>query len=217
MPAAEAREALEAVLSARHYTGVFGLISLAGFFWIGANFADAVAHCLNRVHGVGDCGYVCTRRKAFGVVIGGAGLFIVAAVAGASTLVAGLESGLRTSVEIAWVRPWLGYVVAFAAALVLFLLLYRVLPNAGQHLGDVWPGALVAAVLFVLLGQAFPLYLWLVGGANRYGAAFGLVWLLVTWFAALGHVLLFGAYVNATLMRRTGRRRADSPEQTVHP
>ena len=27
--------------------------------------------------------------------------------------------------------------------------------------------------------------------------------LLVTWFAALGHVLLFGAYVNATLMRRS--------------
>jgi uncharacterized BrkB/YihY/UPF0761 family membrane protein len=50
----------------------------------------------------------------------------------------------------------------------------------------------VAAALFVLLGQVFPLYLWLVGGVNRYGVAFGLVSLLVTWFAALGHVLLFG-------------------------
>ncbi len=211
VPAAGAREALEALVSVRRYGGWIGVLSLLGFLWIGTNFADAIAHCLNRVHGVPDCGYVCTRRKAFGLVIGASGLFLVAAVAGASTLFAALEAGLRSAADEAGaIYTWLGYGIAFATAAGLFLVLYRILPNAGQRVRDVWPGALVAAALFVLLGQIFPLYLWLVGGVNRYGAAFGLVWLLVTWFAALGHVLLFGAYVNVTLMRRARRGRGET-------
>jgi uncharacterized BrkB/YihY/UPF0761 family membrane protein len=62
----------------------------------------------------------------------------------------------------------------------------------------------VAGGLFVLLGQAFPLYLRLIGGVNRFGAAFGLLTLLVAWFAVLAHLLLFGCYVNVTYRRRHG-------------
>jgi uncharacterized BrkB/YihY/UPF0761 family membrane protein len=42
------------------------------------------------------------------------------------------------------------------------------------------------------------------GGVNRYGAAFGLLTLLLAWFAALAHILLFGCYVNVTYRRRRG-------------
>jgi uncharacterized BrkB/YihY/UPF0761 family membrane protein len=62
----------------------------------------------------------------------------------------------------------------------------------------------VAGGLFVALGQAFPLYLRLTGGVNRYGAAFGLLTLLLAWFAVLAHLLLFGCYVNVTYRRRRG-------------
>lgn len=222
LPAPEVGDALEAVISVRSAPGWIGAASLFGFVWIGSNFADAVAHCLNRVHGVPDCGYVCTRRRGFAVVLAIVGLFLAAAAAGVPTLLAGPQapaSGPAPTADPAS-RPLLatlaeaidigripGYAVAGVVAFALFLVLYRVLPNAGQRLGDVWPGALVAAALFVALGQAFPVYLRLAGGANRYGVAFGLAWLLVTWFAALGHVLLFGAYVNVSRMRRRGRDR----------
>ena len=64
----------------------------------------------------------------------------------------------------------------------------------------------MAGALFVLHGQVFPVYLHLTGGLNRFGVAFGLAWLLVTWFAALGHVLLFGSHINATRLRRRQRQ-----------
>lgn len=231
-PDREAGEALDAVISVRSYPGWIGAVSLLGFLWIGTTFADAVAHCLNRVHGVPDCGYVCTRRKGFAVVLGVAGLFMAAAAAGLPTLLAGPRPAITgPDPAIAPVaRPFLGalvgtvdvaripgYAVAFVVAAALFLMLYRVLPNAGQRLGDVWPGALVAGALFVLLGQAFPIYLRLAGGANRFGVAFGLAWLLVTWFGALGHVLLFGAHINATRLRRRQRRTAASPTRLDEP
>jgi uncharacterized BrkB/YihY/UPF0761 family membrane protein len=62
----------------------------------------------------------------------------------------------------------------------------------------------VAGSLFVVLGQAFPLYLRLTGGINRYGAAFGLLTLLLAWFAVLAHILQFGCYVNVTYRRHRG-------------
>jgi uncharacterized BrkB/YihY/UPF0761 family membrane protein len=93
------------------------------------------------------------------------------------------------------------------AATVLFGVVHRAIPNAGQRLGDVWPGTLVGAALFVVLSQAFPLSLRLFGQANRFGAVFGLIWLLVTWFSALTHALLFSTYVNATHLRRRSARR----------
>jgi uncharacterized BrkB/YihY/UPF0761 family membrane protein len=92
------------------------------------------------------------------------------------------------------------YTLALVAATLAFLFIYRLTPNAGQRLRDVWPGAVVAGALFVVLGQAFPLFLRLTGGVNRYGAAFG----LLAWFAVLAHILLFGCYVNVTYRRHRG-------------
>jgi membrane protein len=206
LPTPDARAAVDAVLSVRQVSGWFGFASLLGFIWIGSNFADAVAHCFNQIYGVPDCGYVCTRRKGLAVVIGCAGLLLMAGpAAGVTTwlLGAGRASGAAALGSLA------GYGTAFLTATAFFLLIYRVLPNAGQRFRDVWPGALVAALLFVLLGQIFPLYLRLTGGANRFGAAFGLLWLLVTWLAAFAHLLLFGAYVNARrlALRATKQRR----------
>lgn len=203
LPTPDARAAVDAVLSVRQSSGWFGLVSLLGFFWIGANFADALAHSFNQLYGVADCSYVCTRRKGFAVIVGSAGLLLLAGpTASVATWLLGASHGPAAGGVGAALGPLLGYGTAYLSATGFFLLLYRVLPNAGQRLRDVWPGALTAAFLFVLLGQIFPLYLSLVGGANRYGAAFGLVWLLITWLAAFAYILLFGAFVNANRSRR---------------
>jgi YihY family inner membrane protein len=214
LPSRDAADALEAALAARRHSGWFAAASVLGFAWVGTNFVGALNHCLNRVYGVPDCGFVCTRRRGLLAIAGFAVLFSAAALAAAlPTLFVGRDVGpyFATWALAAGRAQALSYALAVAAAAALFLLVYRVVPTAGQRLGDVWPGALVAAGLFVGLGQAFPLYLRLVGGANRFGAAFGLVSLLVAWFAALAHVLLFGCYVNASYRRRRGRRRGPPP------
>jgi membrane protein len=100
----------------------------------------------------------------------------------------------------------LGYVLAFGSACALFAMLYRVVPNAGQRMRDIWPGTLTASLLFVIMAQIFPIYFRALGGTNRYGAVFGLISLLVAWFYVMAHMLLFGAYVNATHQRRRRAR-----------
>lgn len=205
VPEADADAAIDALLQAREGSGVLGLVGLIGFAWAGSNFVLCLARSLNRVYGAPDRHLVHERLRAVAIVA------VLAVFALAAFFLATLPTlfvrGDVAPVFAAWALAQVelkvaSYLVAVAAALALFFSIYRVLPNAGQRLRDVWPGSATATLLFVLLLQAFPIYLRLVGGASRYGAFFGFIPLLVVWFSALAHVLLFGAYVNASYHRR---------------
>lgn len=221
LPRDSAGDAFAAILSARGNTSWLGALGLVGFAWSGAGFVSCLARSMNRVYGVPGCGYMCERRRGFFVILAFAALFVLAMLsATVPTLFVGrdLPFYLEEWALAAGSVQLLGYALAILATVALFGMLYRVVPNAGQHLGDVWPGTVTAAALFVAIAQAFPLYVRLVGGANRYGAVFGFVSLLVVWLYALAHVLLFGTYVNVTFQRwRRQRGKRPSPPQPPLP
>ncbi len=211
LPRESSGDAFAAILTARRNTNWLGALALVGFAWTGAGFVSCLARSMNRVYGVPGCGYMCERRRGFFVVLAFAALFVLALVsATVPTLFVGrdLPFYLEEWALAAGRVQVLGYVLAVLATVALFGMLYRVVPNAGQRLGDVWPGTLTAAALFVGIAQAFPVYVRLVGGGNRYGAVFGFVSLLVVWLLALAHVLLFGTHVNASYRRWRRQRGA---------
>jgi membrane protein len=201
LPREQTQEALGAVLAAKQNSRFFGALSLLGFAWVGANFVGSLARGMNRIYGVPNRRFVHQRVRDFLVVIVFAVLFLVASV---PSIVAGLfvnnELGaFFDALALASGRvQLLSYGISILGSLALFTVLYRIVPNAGQKMRDVWPGILTAAVLLVALLQVFPIYLRLVGNLNRYGQFFAFVPLIVAWFYLLAHVLLFGAYVNAT-------------------
>ena len=205
LPSSGAREGLDAVLTARRDSAWFGITSALGFAWIGASFISTLARGMNRVYGVPNRHFVHQRARGFAVVVVFGALFAFITIAASlPTLFIGREHNVYFATwTLATSRGQLvSYGLALAASVVLFGVIHRILPNAGQRIADVWPGTLVGAVLFLILTQAFPLYLRLTERVNIYGAVFGVVWLLVTWFHALAHVLLFSTYVNATHKRR---------------
>lgn len=215
LPPEASSDALTAALAARRSSSWLGALSLVGFAWAGTGFVGCLARGMNRIFGVPGCGYMCEKRRGFFVILAFAALFLLA-------LLSSTIPTLFVKQELpAYFQTWtlaagwyqvLGYLVALGATGALFGMLYRVVPNAGQRVRDVWPGTMTAAVLFVVMAQIFPLYLRALGGANRYGAVFGLISLLVAWFYVLAHVLLFGTYVNVTHQRR---RRARMGATTV--
>lgn len=201
LPTKEAKDALDTVLHAKRNSGIFGLLSLVGFTWIGANFMAALGRGMNRIYGVRNRRFVHERMRGVTVIVVFSVLLAVSAFAAAlPTLFVNqdvssyFEQWIITSGSVQMVS----YGLALAAALLLFTTLYRVVPNAGQRVLDVWPGAVVAALLFVLLVQVFPLYIRFVGRRNIYGGTLLFATLLVTWFYIMAHVLLFGTYVNVT-------------------
>ena len=210
-----ATEAFSHALNARSNSGWFGALSLIGFAWVGTSFVSCLARSMNRIYGVRNAGYVNEKQRGFFVITIFAVFFLLTILA--STLPSffvgkDLPLYFQGWALAASTGQFTSYAIAVVSAVVLFATLFRAVPNAGQHLLDVWPGALTAAILFVLMVQIFPLYIRLLGGSNRFGVAFGLVSLIVAWFYILAHLILFSTYINATYQRhrrqRLRRRRA---------
>lgn len=198
-------DAFSTALTARNNSGWLGVISFLGFAWIGTGFISCLARSMNRIYGARSSGYVNEKQRGFLVLSIFSLLFAVSLGATVLTTLF-VRQDLPDAIE-----PWLlataeyqivGYLIGIASALALFLTLYRVIPNAGQRMLDVWPGAVTAAVLFILVTQIFPIYIRITGGGNRYGQILGFVSLLVASLFLTAHIILFGAYINATWQRR---------------
>lgn len=204
LPAGLSDESVDAILSARGRSGIFGLASFAGFVWVGSTFFACLGRTMNAVYGVADPPPVQQRLRGFLVVVAFAVLFLVAVIAAAlpSAFLGvsqnDLPFSLQRSVFVSGAYQVLSYVVAVLTAMLLFGMLFRVVPNARQRVEDVLPGALVTSTLFVMLVQVFPLYFRITRDLNGAGSIFALLPLLLAWFYLLAHFMLFGAFVNAT-------------------
>jgi membrane protein len=94
-------------------------------------------------------------------------------------------------------------VVDFAVATLLFAALFKVLPDAKIAWRDVWVGAGVTALLFVLGKFALGFYL----GRSDIGSAFGVAGslaLILVWIYYSGLILLLGAEFTQVWARSYG-------------
>ncbi len=93
--------------------------------------------------------------------------------------------------------------------------LYKVLPMARIEWRDVWLGAFVTAILFIIGKEALSLYLARAGVGSAYGAAGSLVVLLV-WLFYTYQVLIFGAEFTQVHAKRAGRQIVASRGAHLH-
>lgn len=113
----------------------------------------------------------------------------------------GLCGGRVPPVVEAAVRLALAAVVLVA----LFGILYRVLPNRAQGWRQVWPGAALAVLLWLVLAQLFSVYLAHFNSYNAtYGSIGGIIITLV-FFQYSATVFLLGAELNILLEEKRGR------------
>lgn len=98
--------------------------------------------------------------------------------------------------------------ISLGLATLLFALIYKVLPDVELGLRDVWVGALVTAVLFLLGTYLIGLYLSRSGVASAYGAA-GSIVVILLWVYYSSQVVLFGAEFTIVFAQRYGRPHVD--------
>jgi len=209
-------EAFQQAVDARQNSGWLGLISVVGFAWAGTGFISSIARNINRVYGVPGSGYFSEKRRGFVVILLFTFFFTVSTVLPIVTTFfvnQELPEILQRFILASTSGQLIAYGLSYASAVILFVVIYRILPNAGQTLLDIWPGSLIAGGLFLAMTQAFPIYIRMIGGVGRYGQILGFVTLIVASLYALAHVMLFGAYVNAAYQRRRRQRRRAREER----
>ena len=203
-----ALEAFRGAVESRQNSGILTLASFVAFSWAGTGLISSMSRGMNRIYNVRNATFVKEKQRGFTVIM----LFllfftlaVLASVFPTAVLLLDLPEVLDSIFLTTRFSRFLAYATAFAFTLALFFVIYRIVPNARQTTADVWPGTLIAAALFSVMVQIFPIYIGLVGGVNRYGPLLGLVSLIVVALYFLAHTILFGTYINATWQRRRQR------------
>jgi membrane protein len=200
------RDNIERVINLR---GAVGLVGLIGLLWSASGFFNSLVYNVNRAWPDADArGFLERRLVALGIVVSLAVLLILALAA--TTLVELLprfKVPLAGEVSIYEASYW--SVISIALPLfikfVLFLAIYRWLPNA--QVG--WRAALVGATVATLGWQLVTnIFNWYVSsGLSNYRLVYGSLGAIVAlmfWIYLSGWIALFGAHLTAAIGRARG-------------
>ncbi|MGH2455231.1 MAG: YihY/virulence factor BrkB family protein [Candidatus Limnocylindria bacterium] len=188
-------EVLDAIIEARGGISLFGLIFL---IWGALGVFSAVSR------GIGSAFVSAAPRPFLQDKLVGLALMSITGLLGIASIAIGIATGIvqQAAAEILDRVPggWLalsaiGFVVPLLLIFVAFLVLYRLVPNRPVTLREVWPGAVVATLLWSLLRIGFTYY---ATDVARYDSAFGPVsaaisLLVFLYFASV--IVLLGAEV----------------------
>lgn len=204
-PADVAQPLTKVLDDTRKSAAALGIVGFTLLLVNGSGFFANMESVFNRAYRVPDRGFVMQRLVAIIMLVIAAVLLIL------STSAYGVGNVLATASD--WLfgmvpfevpgRGIFGIVLGSALSILLafatFATLYLVLPNRRHSLKRVLPGSILAAFLFFLILQLFPVYLNLFGQNFQTYAVFGMFLLLMFWCYLLGIILVLGAELNAFL------------------
>ena len=200
---------LDAVLKVRGALGVFGVL---GLLWSGSAIFGAVSRAVNRAWDVhSDRPFFISKPRQLGMAAGVSLLFllslsIVAVVRATDQFIAADVQGLAFLLH--WLTPVVLQGSSFLLTAGMFLLVYKFMPNTKTYWRYIWPGALVAAVLFELAKNLFVLYLSRFASFEDVYGTLTPVIVLSLWTYVSGLILIFGAELSSEygrLRRGLGR------------
>ena len=173
------------------------LVGLAGMAWSASAMVAAARRALNVVWEVRMSRPVVQAKLIDFALLLSIGLLLVASVAGTTALHIFRQISIDRlgplSGDSFFVWTALGLVVPALLALGVFLLLYRYLPAVDVTFRDLWPGALLAALLFEVLQNSFAFYVAHFNNYNLVYGSLGAVLLFLLWAYLATNIMLFGA------------------------
>lgn len=185
-----------------------GILSLLILFWGASNVFAQLQESLNTIWDVEpkpDLGFLHTakdRLLSFGMILVIGFLLLISLVLStALSAIGSAFSGLLPGAD--WIWQIVELAVSFGVITLLFALIYRVLPDVKIAWRDVWMGALVTAVLFVIGKYALSFYLSFQSTSSAYGAAGSLVVFLI-WIYYSAQIFFFGAEFTQVYARLYG-------------
>lgn len=201
VPEANRNDIARALHGTRQYSGIFGLLGLVGLYFSATGLFGTMEQAFAQVFRVKPRGLV--KQRLMGLIM----MLAFAALGGLTILTASLLPALPGLPDLPLPAGLLRgatpvilqVVTGLLAGIVLYTLVFWVVPPKKQDWRHVWPGAVVSGVLFEIVGLVFPLYLTVNSGINVYGQFFATLFVLLTFFYLLGLITVIGAEVNAVL------------------
>ena len=200
-------------------SGTLSVIGLVGLLWAASGVFGAIRSALTIAWNVkAGRGFITGMLLDLGAMLG-LGVMLIGSVAGTMMIhllktLTMSPSGAGMTASLQFTITALGVLVPAALSFLVFLLLYRYVPKVRHGVGDVWPGALAATVLFELAKHAFAFYVSHFARIPAVYGALGAVMLFMLWSYLSALILLIGAELASEYERmRHGR----PVEDAAHP
>lgn len=158
----------------------------------------------------GIMGFVKERFLSMAMVLGIGFLLLITLVL--DTAISAMGGYVERFVGGEAVANLLSLAVSFVVAIVLFAAIFRILPDLKIAWHDVWFGAILTALLFVVGKWGLGIYLGKAAPGSAYGAAGSLVILLI-WVYWSAQILFLGAEFTQVYARRFGSLKGDTSKQ----
>ena len=135
-----------------------GVLSIVILFWSGSAMFRAISLAINRAWDIlRGRSFFIRKAHELGMVFGTGILFLLSLAA--SAIISILCRALDLPAADLIIVNVGSRLVAFLLMLAVFLLLYKLIPNTRTYWRYVWPGALLAAILFEIARTLFIFYL----------------------------------------------------------
>lgn len=174
-----------------------GILGLFVLLWGATNVFVELQDALNTIWGVapkpGRRLWITLRARLLSfamVLVIGFLLLVSLVISTALTLLSNFLSGLLPGFDLLWLG--VNFLISLSVITLLFGLLFKVLPDVIVAWRDVWLGAAVTALLFVVGKSLIGFYLGQQSFGSAYGAAGSLVVLLI-WVFYSAQIVLVGA------------------------
>jgi membrane protein len=158
----------------------------------------------------GIMGFIKERFLSMAMVLGIGFLLLITLVL--DTAIAAMGGYVSQYIGGEAVANVLSLVVSFIVAVVLFAAIFRILPDLRIAWHDVWFGAILTALLFVVGKWGLGIYLGKAAPGSAYGAAGSLVILLI-WVYWSAQILFLGAEFTQVYARRFGSLKGDTSKR----
>jgi membrane protein len=182
----------------QHNAGLLFIIGLLGMLWGGSALFGAMEQAFAVIYHTRPRDFLWQKLLSFAMVF--AFMALIAVAIGSAGILPALQTlpFVGQFLKHGAAAGVLQVIIGIASGFVLFSLLYFVIPNRKQHFFKVWPGALVAGIIFEIITLLFPLYLAINKGTAAYGT-FGLFLILLTFFFFFGLITMVGVEFNSVL------------------
>ena len=192
---ADREQTEDAVRSALDNTGRLGPISILLLVAAATGVMGALRHSINQAWDIERRPSILKRKALDLALVLGATVLILFAFTIAATRRA--EELLDDEAGGGWLAAFLldlvGDVLPFVFTVAVILFLYRVLPWPRPQVREIWPGAVVAAVLIGLVREVLDAYFEHLADFGALYGSLGALMALLLFVFAVSNVLVFGA------------------------
>lgn len=203
---------VEAVSNIR---GILGAVSVLGLVWTSSLLFGAITRAVNRAWDIErDLPFYVEKPRHIIMALSVAPLMLLSIVTTTGLQVLGSEDipvlGRLAFLEHNGINA-LARPLPFLFSVTIFLLIYKFAPHTQTRWRFVWPGAMLAAILFEVGKSAFVFYLEAFGAYEKIYGSLASVIVLLAWVYLSGFILIIGAEFSSEYERmRLGLRRGNS-------